>query len=614
MERGKSQVMFRYLPESVIDFSDTHTIGKVVSWNTIPLNPENLNVGRIYYEIVERRLKRFPSKKGYPDKPKSESFIFLEPKKVNVEIFPLTFICNKCGKAYTFDKLESFKKVFAGHGYHCVCGGSLKQLDLVHYHNCGKIESPKVSKCSKHGYQEILLYKGGSRRLSDWRWQCGICGEKTGSLRSKCYECDDWMKTAPFRQSQVFYPHSFSLINTIGNHNLKTFEDQNLVKLYLSHYLGLISDGDYDEIRNSDKELGSKDKVSAARQRMIDKGYSKKDIDEILGPLDGSETQNIRDNAIKNVDQILNLSQERLNTIVSSLQGFNETLNLKGSQTIGDVIEEAKKRAESNFTTICQFPKALNDIGVSNAYVVSDLPLVSVVFGYTRVSVDPQECTLRSFPRDENYPEKTPIYVNSNETEGIILEIDRYKILKWLKMNNIISSIPSPDDEVGLKSWFLNNIDVESIPVFDEIPPNLQITKYVYSLLHTMSHVLIRKAAGLIGIDKDSLGEIIFPAVPAILIYTNNVHDFQIGGMHTLFDTGIIPWTEMAKESAMSCLYDPVCISSEASCHACLHLSEGACEHFNRDLGRHYLIGRTEANGERTIGFWERDFHESVNK
>lgn len=614
MQRGKSQIMYHYLPESVIDYSDTHCIGKIVSWNTIPLNAENLNVGRINYEITERRLKRYPSKKGYPDKPQIGSFVYLEPKMVNLEIFPLTFICNKCGKASTFNNLVSFKKVFARTGYHCSCGGSLKQMDLVHYHKCGKIESPKVIKCPTHGYENIHLYKGGSRRLTDWRWQCGICGEKTGSLRSKCYECDDWMRTAPFRQSQVFYPHSFSLINTVGHHDLKTFEDFNLVKLYLAHYLGLLSDVDYEEILDFDTTIRTNDKISAARQKLIDKGFSKEDIDDILGPLDGSDTQKKRDSVINEVDQFLAMSPEKLNGLASSLQGYNETLNLQGSQTIHEVIEKAKNRSDSNYTTISQFPEALNEIGISNAYVVSDIPLVSVVYGYTRVSPDPKEATLRAFPRDANYPEQTPIYVNATETEGIILEVDRYKILKWLKANNVISSHPSADDERGLKSWFLNNIDVESIPLFDEISTNLPITKAVYSLLHTMSHVLIRRASGLVGIDKDSIGEIIFPSVPAILIYTNNSHDFQIGGMHTLFDMGIIPWTETARESAMSCLYDPVCISSEASCHACLHLSEGACEHFNRDLGRHYLVGRYENNGDKTVGFWERDFINSVRK
>jgi hypothetical protein len=175
-----------------------------------------------------------------------------------------------------------------------------------------------------------------------------------------------------------------------------------------------------------------------------------------------------------------------------------------------------------------------------------------------------------------------------------------------------VSEIPDKNDLLGLKSWFLSNIHQDEIPVYDEISKDLAKTQHVYTLIHTLSHVLVRKAAGLVGMDKDSLAEIIFPNIPAIAIYTNNAHDFQIGGMHTLFETGIIPWLDMAMESVETCLYDPVCISSDASCHACLHLSEISCMHFNRDLGRQFLIGRKNKTG-RMLGYWENEFQRRLH-
>jgi hypothetical protein len=270
-------------------------------------------------------------------------------------------------------------------------------------------------------------------------------------------------------------------------------------------------------------------------------------------------------------------------------------------------MDEARARNDPNFSRIAQFPKALETAGISEAYVVSDLPVVSAVFGYSRSTPNPADCTLRGFNFDRKYPNKTPIYVNPTETEGIVIVFDRWKILRWMQENQFVSEIPERNDERGLKQWFLKKIGPNEIPIYDEIPEILTETKQVYSLIHTLSHILIRNAAGLVGMDKDSLAEVIFPTVPAVVIYTNNAHDFQIGGMHTLFETGIIPWIDMAFESVETCLYDPVCITSEASCHACLHISEISCTHFNRDLGRHYLIGRENEQG-RLLGFWEREF------
>jgi hypothetical protein len=40
------------------------------------------------------------------------------------------------------------------------------------------------------------------------------------------------METAPFRKSQVFYPHSISLINTAGFDNPKDYETPDLLKLW----------------------------------------------------------------------------------------------------------------------------------------------------------------------------------------------------------------------------------------------------------------------------------------------------------------------------------------------------------------------------------------------
>jgi hypothetical protein len=609
MKRGKSQVIFRYLPECVIDHSDTQAIAKISSWDAV--KSESINESRLSSEVLSR-MERFRRRRGYPQKPHSSSFVFLEPISIEAELFPLTFVCENCGKAYSFDKIDRFRQQFERRSYRCTCGGNLRQLDMINYHACGKISGLQVRACPNHGYDLITLETNNSSRTSNWRWRCKKCGAETGKVIGWCKECNQRMETAPFRKSQVFYPHSISLINTAGFANPRDYENLDLLKLYIANYLGIISADEFNNFQKTLKTDSRNTDSERIRKDLISKGVPKDLIDTVVGTLEGSEQQLKRRNAIHQVDGIIPEDGERLRTLVSSLQSFQDTVKLPGAKDIDSVLQEARRRNDPNLSRILRFPDSLRQAGISEAYVVSDLPIVSAVFGYSRSTTNPQECTLRGFNPDKKYSDKTPIYVNPTETEGIVLIFNRWRILRWLQENRIVSDIPDKNDEQGLKQWLLTHIHQDDIPIYDEISRMLAETKHVYTLIHTISHVLVRKAAGLVGMDKDSLAEIIFPNVPAIAIYTNNAHDFQIGGMHTLFETGIIPWIDMAMESVETCLYDPVCISSDASCHACLHLSEISCTHFNRDLGRHYLIGRKDGRG-RIFGYWENEFLKRLN-
>jgi len=608
MKRGKSQVLFRYLPECVIDHSDTQAIAKISAWNSV--KSESTNESRLTSEILHR-LERFGRKRGFPQNPRAGSFVFLEPTAIEADLFPLTFICNECGKAFSFDSIKRFRSQFTGNGYHCTCGGGLRQLDLINYHICGKVASLQVRKCPVHGYDHIVLHTGNSSRISNWRWRCKICGTETGKVMGWCDECNQPMETAPFRKSQVFYPHSISLINTKGISNSESSDSPESLRLYIAQYLGIISAGEYTDFQDTARADSRQEEAERIRQNMIKQGFPEEVIRQIIGTPQGSDRQQKRQETLREVESVLSLDNDALTAIVSSLQSFQDTIALTGAKDLSEVLSEAQARDDPNFSRVAQFPNALKRAGISGAYVVNDLPVISAVFGYSRSSTNPSECVLRGFTPDTNYPDKTPIYVNPTETEGIVLVFDRWRILRWLQENDFVSKIPDRNDERELKQWFLRNIKTDNIPIYDEIPYAFAETKLVYTLIHTISHTLLRRGAGLVGMDKDSLAEIIFPEVPAVAIYTNNAHDFQIGGMHTLFETAIIPWIDMAFESAESCLYDPVCISSDASCHACLHVSEISCVHFNRDLGRHYLIGRENEHG-RLIGFWEHEFIKKV--
>ncbi|MGQ9609675.1 MAG: hypothetical protein ACUVWN_10245 [bacterium] len=594
MRRGRTQVLFRYLPECVVDYTDTHTIGKVVRWRTRELT--NINRERLLQEVGVR-TRRFKGKRTYPPDSATSSYVFLEPTSVEIELFPLTFSCRKCSRVVRYRDIEELRRTARKRGYKCPqneCGGILDQIDLVHYHTCGKIDGLAVGRCGTHGQQNIILDRHGSDSPRNWKWKCMICGLEVGGIRLYCKDCREDMKTAPFRKSEVFYPHSITIINVPG---LRKTDDER--RLLLGRYLGILEEGDDEDWINEAKSSSKSREVEKKIEELKKEGFTD-DMLAVIRKKFGGASSGIRSHVMERIDELVSVEGDALLASASGIQEFLETRSLEHILSLEDIYANAVQSGNPSAPVVALYKDKLKTIGIQNAWVIGDLPILSAVFGYSRGSADPSECILRSFPYDEQHPGKTPIYTIFTQTEAVLMEMDRRAVLEWIKANSIASNIPVGGDDAVQKAWFLNNVHPDAIPIYDEIPDQCYTTKMVYRLIHSVSHALLIHAAGLIGLDKNSLAEIILPNIPAFVLYSNNINDFQLGGMFTLMENSVIPWVEMTVQDVEHCLYDPVCIETEASCHACLQASEITCVHFNRDLGRDVLIGRGKLKG-----FWD---------
>lgn len=319
--------------------------------------------------------------------------------------------------------------------------------------------------------------------------------------------------------------------------------------------------------------------------------------------------QEVRTQVAAEIDNLLPYSLEELKDTAINVFEYMETLKMKNKKHMNEVIAEAKATNSPILTSVSFFPKLLRRIGVANSYILGDLSMVNAAYGFTREEDDGPDSALMPFNWDRLDGKRIPIYINQTETEAILVEFDRVKIIKWLLRNKKISKMPEKTDESSLKLWFLQNINAEAIARFAEIPKEEVVTKAVYGLLHSMSHSLLIRASSQCGLDKDSLGELIFPEIPALLIFSNNSTSFQLGGLFTLFESKVRPWLDLAMQDAESCIYDPLCIDDLGACHSCLYTSEISCGHFNKDLSREHLIG-----GKDTIGFWEKSFQKEFEK
>ena len=134
----------------------------------------------------------------------------------------------------------------------------------------------------------------------------------------------------------------------------------------------------------------------------------------------------------------------------------------------------------------------------------------------------------------------------------------------------------------------------------------MRITHYVYTLLHSLSHALIKSAGTISGIGSNSISEIIFPNTCSIFIYANTTQGIPLGSLSGMFEQSYKVFLKKASEMMERCIFDPICSDRDnAACSSCIQLTEVCCCHFNQDLTRKYVTGYQGIN-EKVLGFWEQ--------
>jgi len=244
----------------------------------------------------------------------------------------------------------------------------------------------------------------------------------------------------------------------------------------------------------------------------------------------------------------------------------------------------------------------LEKTGVENVRLTSEFPILTGVFGYHRTFDDPGD---DHYPALRSLPQKSdglPIYAANTETEAVLLSLNPDAVAKWLYQNNLISDNPEQLSDAETRALVYN--EMEPVEPYSDIAETDPVTFHIHGLLHTISHELIKEAAQLSGIERTSLAEFLFPEGLSFAIYSNHTESFTIGGLYTLVERNLESWLDEARHQSQFCLYDPVCADQDGTCHACTHISEVSCQHFNQNLSRGYLYSEATTSREIT-GFWD---------
>lgn len=268
--------------------------------------------------------------------------------------------------------------------------------------------------------------------------------------------------------------------------------------------------------------------------------------------------------------------------------------------TLTEVANDPEQKARYQAST----GNLLEHLGVKRLVIVRGLPICEFSFGYTRVSSTPvykrehqgisidMPVRLRAFDPLPIQGTKRPIYVTQQRNEALYFKLDEVRVVRWLKAN-MVGDVP---DE-GLGRAYLER--------YEDFGPFLEVFKdregggsyprtvpaYVYLLLHTLSHQMMHSLADSSGVDRDGIGEHIFPADLAFVIYRKGMTP-DLGNISAMWRNNASEFLRRALDPRMlRCGSGSLCDVRGGACPACVMVSEVSCIASNLLLSRAVLKG-----------------------
>lgn len=659
MRRGKSQVLFNYLPGNTFDYTGGSGIHKVESIDGVERS--DLNIEYLGQQVLNKihawREGNGYGAIGFPEYP--DSFQIVEPREVETSLFPLMFRCTTCERIHSYDDTDELARYNRTLDCtHSNCGGELQQHQFVFVHECGEIRTPNPERCDGCGnYDHWKFESYGSQRFRNTEWRCLNCGNRK-DINSWC-SCDlqnSRMQLAVHRASSAYQLHHLTVID-IGSGSTANAADPQFAKAVMARYLDISSDP-IEEIELDARQVSEEREEKDWQLKQYRQMYERSGASEIKGEIERleAELEELNDVADPIGDQVTSrvpfLDEDRRvddhyhQAIYDVYQYLNADVELN-CRTARELILEAgadnPQSRQRRQLRADRVDKQLKALGLTEAAFIEDFPITNVVFGYTRINREPNDSRLIAFTESQvdSSGDGTPLFADTVETEAIQFGLDPTRVMHWLLSNSRLNdeltaslredivestlpadrAIPTLEDwdaatvdrwlattdaepadteplgnweEADVRAWLVSNVG--EIPTFETIPLNEDdgpgtITYFLYHLIHSYSHLILKHATQLSGMSRTSLAEFLLPRSLSFVIYSNQRTDFNIGGLYTLVEASLRDLLDELKRHGNDCVYDPVCSRDGSACHSCMYLSEVSCTHFNRNLGRDFVYG-----------------------
>lgn len=632
MKRSKSQAVYKFLPGMWV--SEKNDAGRSITAEIKNWNYKRME--NIYHSFIEGEIKRqillFGKRGGDINAfnlDADHSFMIVEPAcnegipDIIGTMSPLLFYCSSCQ--------HTFQKNYANQVDHRTwkCPNcekhSIKQLQMVYSCECGyaqPIKMPFVKGVTDIQYRP---------NVNQYKMFYKVRGsEKTAEFAISCPNCQSRLVPDNAESSRNYKPFSLKIINLVDRRSGDFFEKgEEAQKIVIAKWLGKLTQQQYQEILDNVEVAFSDSKRSSEQRReaeltvrnLIASGLvAEEQFETFVGNILSTKNSN------GSVEQYAATCDELFARLKKDNEGFYKNWissyayklmqydTIKYAKNIIALDEVINKQLELEFieskSDILNMNKKL---GIDNMQVSCDIEVISCTYGYTRKASDPannqnKKCRLKLNAFDKTRDGNSNlVYGAKLETEGILFEVSQRKIIDWLYVNRIITDeqLPDLEDELSIKRWFAENVKGDAVSIFGEIDDSETITKYVFNLLHSMSHAFIKTAGEISGLAGNSLTEIIIAETASIFIYAQTTQAVPLGALSGMAENNYVHFLNKTYSETRNCVFDPICAErDDTRCSACLIIPEISCNHFNSELGRKYLY-TMGLQDEPQIGFWE---------
>lgn len=590
--RSLSQIIYRHTPQSLISLEESGVYGMVKEIRAEPDDDVNK-------DILLRRLLNFVQKwsedsggriKGFDPDMSLDSLVALRPghsdpefPSVFCEIFPPAFQCVKSDcKVYADSYSNDFNGVCKR------CGGSLKQIKYVWYHQCGKLfpfGPLKDKKCPTHG--RAALYLNDTGRFSSSSWRCRDCSYNAslGMIPCSDEQCKSntpqpgenrFMSGSVWNDPWVYYTQQLSFVNLSGHEIDKIVNHPDAKQLLMDSLTGRIPAGgshlsDHANLKVNCQNCNAELPFSA--KFCTECGFKQATVEK---------------------PEIANDEKPESISVDDDLATFASLRDLERTVSIRDSIRHTSPQE----THMAELSEQIKSIGLSDILLINDLPLANVAIGYSRLKSGPP-AWLNSFPVQNDQVSKTPLYTNCVTSEALMVQLSPTEVVEWIVRNDLIDESRkaeiTPLDDAEATLWL-----TELLSKDDPDDEEARLCSALRSLLHTYAHQFLQLIGAVSGLESSSLGELLLVEAMSFIIYSG---DSDIGGLSATFSQSLDMLTSELKDFLRICKFDPSCSKDDHGvCVGCLYVARG-CGEFNENLSRAYLFGGDTGHSVIKSGF-----------
>lgn len=240
-------------------------------------------------------------------------------------------------------------------------------------------------------------------------------------------------------------------------------------------------------------------------------------------------------------------------------------------------------------------------LGLEDMGLIREFDLCRFSFGYTRMESTPvlrdkrgldMPVRLKLFPPvRQNEGARHPVYVIQQSNEALYVKLNERVVLTWLQSLNCPDMFTLKEGETAGAGILA--VAREMGPFLDKLTESdaPSVYYYIYSLLHSYSHLLMKHVSEYSGLDLGSLGEYIFPADLSFVVYRSGT-TMDLGNLSALWrNAGTAMLGSMLSAKATQCGTGSLCTHRGGACPDCVMMPETSCIANNKLLSRSVLKG-----------------------